>query len=366
MPFSIVREDICRIHADAIVNAANEDLLEGGGVCGAIFAAAGRRRLTAACRRIGHVDTGAAVATKAFSLPARHIIHTAGPIWRGGGYGEEEALRSCYRSSLELAKSLEDTSIAFPLISSGIYGYPKDQAVQIALEEISRFLETEEFEVTLAVFDRGGLSAAERHADVERYIDDVYVDNSAWTARARWEMSEPSFLGKESLPSLREPEADSDSYSESMSASEPMPMAKPSMPPAPTSSPRFGIRKQTRDLDTLLEHLDRGFSDTLMALIDERGMKDSEVYKRANMSRQHFSKIRSNRSYQPKKPTVLALAIALRLNCDEAQGLLGSAGYTLSHADKRDVIVEYYLANGVYDIAEINLTLFDYQQPILK
>lgn len=355
MPFTIVRDDICRRRADAIVCATNNELREGGGVMGAIYAAAGRRRLTAACARIGHVDTGDAVATKAYSLQARHIIHTAGPVWHAQ-QEDEDLLRSCYRRSLEVATSLGDKSVAFPLISCGNNGFPIYLAARIAREEISAYLADHELDVTLVVFGSDALQGVQ-DADVKRYIDDAYVrehlvPRSAWEARRRG----PGFTGRErrfeshadaSMPPTMDSMA-------SMPVAESAPMAAPSMAPS-----RAG------NLDDILRDLDAGFSETLITLIDARRMTDVEVYKRANMTRQHFSKIRKNRHYRPKKETVLALAVALRLTVPETQDLLARAGFALTHADKRDIIVEYHLVHGIYDINVINICLFDYDQPLL-
>lgn len=153
MPLEIVQNDITKMEADAIVNAANSALQMGGGVCGAIFRAAGAEQLQTACDEIGYCPTGKAVFTDGFRLPAKYIIHTVGPVWRGGSNDEEQMLRSCYRNSLELATSLECSSIAFPLISAGIYGYPKEQALKTAVSEIERFLEKQELQVYMVLFD---------------------------------------------------------------------------------------------------------------------------------------------------------------------------------------------------------------------
>lgn len=349
MPFEIVRNDITRMHVDAIVNAANERLLHGGGVCGAIFAAAGPARLQAACDKIGHCDTGSAVATPAFALPARHVIHAVGPIWHGGHDGEEQALRSCYRSALLLANELGDSSIAFPLISSGIYGYPKDQAIDVAIDEIRTFLTDHDMDVYLAIFDSSSLRASKgRFAHIVEYINDHYVEQSHYLRRSIRENLPGQYGGnvaaETSRPAARAPEiCDS--------------AAAPAHP--------GGRSKHQGILRRMLETLDASFSETLFAMIDERGLKDSEVYKRANMSRQHFSKIRNKRGYHPKKQTVLALAVALELTLDETRLLLERAGYAMTHADERDVIVEYYIGRGDYDIYEINLALYAFDQPLL-
>ncbi|MDO4536944.1 MAG: macro domain-containing protein [Coriobacteriales bacterium] len=384
MPFNIVRNDITRMQVDAIVNAANEGLRHGGGVCGAIFAAAGPAQLQAACDKIGHCDTGSAVATPAFALPANHVIHAVGPIWHGGAYGEEEALRGCYRSSLELAAELGDESIAFPLISSGIYGYPKDQAIDVAISEIHRFLDTHEMDVYLIIFDAEALRASTgRFGEIAQLVDDTYVRHSAYERRARWEQT----LFDGGLPAAPPPAASAPMPAPPVGSSgksggrttkpreglskklrsliAPAERGASEQSAAPTAAPvREGARADT-SLEDLLDHLDASFSTTLLSMIDQRGLKDSEVYKRANMSRQHFSKIRSNPAYQPKKHTVFALAVALELDAHDTRLLLERAGFALTHADKRDIIVEHFIEQKNYDIYEINLALYAFDQPLL-
>lgn len=440
MPLTLVRNDITHVKADAIVNAANEHLWQGGGVCGAIFAAAGAKKMQKACDKIGHCDTGKAVATPAFALPAKYVIHTVGPVWRGGTHGDNEMLASCYRSSLELAESLGCTSVAFPLISAGIYGFPRREALRIAQNEIRAFLDEHEMDVTLVLYDKDSMVLADDlRLRVASYIDDVYVDAHApQSARRRWEMEQrpweptnaiPDWLNVEetaeetvlagptvsadAAPSPTAPtrkhcpycgspveqdaifcincghdlkgaqslgETGSFQSFDAMSAptfaresayptSAPQPLEAVSAAPAP--SPRESAKRKTtgvnlpNPLRNLLDHLDAGFSETLLSLIDERGLKDAQVYKRANISRQHFSKMRSNPRYKPTKTTVLALAVALQLSLEDTSMLLERAGFALSHADRRDVIVEFFIRSGDYDIFKINDVLFAYDQPLL-
>lgn len=379
MPFTIVRDDITHVRVDAIVNAANTDLLMGGGVCGAIFRAAGSRKLQEACDKIGHCDTGQAVATPAFALHARYVIHTAGPIWHGGSQRERTLLASCYRTSLELAASLECASIAFPLISAGIYGYPRREALEVAKAEIIAFLETHEMDVRLVLFDAQVMELADDlRLRVERYIDDVYVDASGYSARRPWENAAPHFEDGEAVGYATDAMLDAEDMSFPDSAgSYSMPTVAPSAPQAtaprvssaPSAAPRASKQRERLKLPgtlrNLLSHLDAGFSETLLAMIDERDLKDAQVYKRANLSRQHFSKIRSNPRYRPTKQTVLALAVALELSLDETQLLLQRAGFALSHADRRDVIVEFFIREGIYDVFQINEALFAFDQPLL-
>ena len=322
MPFTIVRQDITKMQVDAIVNAANTELAMGGGVCGAIFSAAGAAELQRACREVSPVKTGCAAITPGFRLPARYVIHAVGPVYRRQDGGQSERLlRSAYLSSLRLAEENRCGSIAFPLISSGIYGYPKEEALQVAVSAIREFLASHDMEVYLAIFDRASFVLSEkRFGAIESYIDENYP--SAHSAPR-------ALLGVENK-ALREAGA----------------------------APAGG-------LDRLVGNLDEPFNTALLRLIDAKGKTDVEVYRRANIDRKLFSKIRIGKGYLPSKRTALALAIALELSLEETDDLLERAGYALSHSQKFDVIVEYFIVNGKYDIFEINEVLFQYDQPLL-
>ena len=333
MPFQIVRNDITKMKVDAIVNAANTALQQGGGVCGAIFATAGATKLQAECDCIGHCATGEAIITKGYDLPARHIIHTAGPVWQGGSSGEERLLRNCYINSLRLAEQNGCESVAFPLISSGIYGYPKRQAMQVAISAIGEFLQEHDMTAYLVVFDpEATLIGEKRYSSIEKYIDDHYVEAH----------SKPMYQRLIHSNRMKAQRVDKEPRCDSCAAV-----------PAP------------RSLEDVLGQMEETFSEMLLRLIDEKGMTDVEVYKRANMDRKLFSKIRSNRHYNPGKPTVLALAVALRLSLDETLYLLRRAGYTLSHSSRFDLIVEYFIDQKDCDIYRINEALFDFGQPLL-
>jgi len=339
MPFTIVRQDITIMQVDAIVNAANTQLAMGGGVCGAIFRAAGASELQEACDRLAPIQTGDAVITPGFRLPARYIIHTAGPVYRDGKSGEAEQLRASYLNSLKRAVENQCESIAFPLISSGIYGYPKGEALQVASSAIQDFLSDHDLEVYLAVFDKASFVISEKLlGEVTQYIDEHYVE--AHREKRRKLLDVESRLVREAV------------YSE-YDGAKPSPVFKQSHA-APIKS-----------LDDLIGNLDEPFSTTLLRLIDAKGKTDVEVYKRANIDRKLFSKIRSGKGYMPSKRTAIALAVALELTLDETQDLLKRAGYALSHSQMFDVIVEYFIINGKYDIYEINQVLFGYDLPLL-
>lgn len=336
MPFEIIRNDITRMNTDAIVNAANSHLLEGGGVCGAIFRAAGSREMTEACSQIGFCHVGEAVCTKGFNLPAKYVIHAVGPIWEGGAKDEQRLLYSAYANSLSLAEKQGCKSIAFPLISSGIYGYPKREAMAVAVSAIRDFLKDHDMQVYLTVFDREALSAGEeRFQGLRSYIDDHYVQEHFMARRSEAEV-----------------------FAAPCAA-----MPKEASKPKAKGKTLLGSSSR-RSLSDLLDHMDDSFSKMLLDFIDRKGMTDVEVYKRANIDRKLFSKIRKD-SYTPSKPTVLALAIALELNLDQTRDLLKRAGYALSSGNKFDVIIEYYISNGIYDIFEINEALFAFDQRLL-
>ena len=345
MPFNIIRNDIVSMEVDAIVNAANSGLKQGGGVCGRIFYAAGEKEMAKACDAIGWCEPGSAVITPGFNLPAKFVIHTVGPIWQGGNQGEEQVLRSAYRSSLELAREHGLQSIAFPLISSGVYGYPYEDAFAVALDEINRFLFQHDMQVTLVMFDQTAFALGFKlRSDIESYIDDHYVDEHLDRNRRR-EFNRPWY---------------------------PQPMMNQSMPPEAKKPPRDHDQIHTLQslhetgLDGKFEFpKEKTFSEALLNLIDAKGMTDAETYKRSNMDRRLFSKIRSNPGYAPSKSTVLALTIGLRLSVPDAQDLLARAGFAFSPCDTRDLIVRYFLEKGDHDIARVNAALYDFDQSLL-
>ena len=328
MPLEIVRNDITKMKVDAIVNAANETLLGGGGVDGCIHRAAGPELLQE-CRMLGGCRTGEAKLTGAYRLPCKYVIHTVGPVWNGGKYGEREKLASCYRTSLALAKEHGCETVAFPLISSGIFGYPKDQALRVAVDTIGEFLLHNDMTVYIVIFSRTAYQISSKlFADIAEYVDDHYVDVHTDSQRER--------LRRMSVLESRTLSADA--------AAAPM---------------------AAGGLDEALAHLDAGFSETLLKLIDRSGKKDSEIYKKANVDRKLFSKIRNNPDYKPSKATAIAFAIALELNLDETRDLVARAGYALSASSKFDVIIEYFIRQKKYDIFEINEALFAFDQSLL-
>ena len=391
MPFHIVQGDITKLSVDAIVNAANTSLLGGGGVDGAIHRAAGPRLLEE-CRTLNGCRTGEAKATLGYDLPAKYVIHTVGPIWRGGGYGEEELLRSAYRNSLFLAREKHCESVAFPMISAGVYGYPKEQALEVAVSTIRAFLDEEENEmdVLLVIFDRGSFRFdVDLYSEISGYIRNTFDDGKdrgpVMGAAANAMASGGSSVGrcslfsrvksttaKESMEVLSDESAPSEMHMLEESRCE---KKRIELDECERSNEVFFAAMQAPvcekdaeaplELKQALENLDESFSQALLRMIDSKGMKDSECYKKANIDRKLFSKIRSDAGYRPSKQTVLAFAIALELDLSETEAFLKKAGFALSHSNKADVIVEYFIANKDYDMYRINEALFAFDQNLL-
>ena len=336
MPLESVRNDITKMTVDAIVNAANESLLGGGGVDGAIHYAAGPK-LLAECKTLGGCKTGKAKITGGYNLPAKYVIHTVGPIYEDGRHGEKAFLESCYRESLALAKEHKCETVAFPLISSGVYGYPKDQALKVATQVISDFLLDNEMKVYIVIFDKVAYKISEKlFSDIVEYIDDNYVDEHTDYRRERSRMNYPC---QSVMIGSAQPEYLDLCECKAISAED--------------------------DLDAKLKQIDESFSQMLLRKIDEKGMTDAECYKKANIDRKLFSKIRSDVHYKPSKPTAIAFAISLELSLDETEDMLKKAGFALSHSNKFDIIIEYFISKGNYNIFEINEALFAFDQSLL-
>ena len=327
MPLEIVRNDITKMDVDAIVNAANSMLKKGGGVCGAIFDAAGETSMETALKVYKGCAAGDAVITKGFKLPAKYVIHTVGPVWEGGKKGEEDILKSCYINSLKLAHEKGLETIAFPLLSSGAFGYPKDKALQTAISSIGEFLMDHDMTIYLVVFDKKAFSLSGRlFREVKAYITDSYAE------RARKVSSRDVYLERDF---------------ELLEHSRPI------------------FEESSMELEELVNNLDTTFSQKLLKLIDNKGLTDPEVYKKANIDRKLFSKIRNNPHYKPSKNTALALCISLELNLDQATDLLRRAGLALSPSNRFDMIVQYFIQNRNYDIYELNNILFYFEESTL-
>ena len=345
MPLLIVHNDITTMHVDAIVNAANNSLLGGGDVDGAIHKAAGPSLLEE-CRKLNGCETGSAKITGAGDLPCKYVIHTVGPVWYGGSRGEEELLTSCYKASLDLAISKDVESLAFPLISSGIYGYPKDKALEVAVSTIKEFLLDHDMTVYIVIFDR----------------DSYTIDSSLYQGINDY------------ISSKTRPLFGSANAMAGAAASAPAPKHKLFRPTRKNEAMEAAracfedeacVAMEEYSLNSRIEQMDESFSEMLLRKIDESGMTDAECYKKANIDRKLFSKIRSDKYYKTSKPTVIAFAVALRLSLDETREMLSKAGFALSHSSKFDIIIEYFIENGNYDVFEINEALFAFDQPLL-
>ena len=487
MPFEIIRNDITKVKADAIVNTANPYVAIGEGTDRAIYEAAGAEQLLAERAKIGAMRPGQAAVTPAFALDAKYIIHTVGPAWQGGTHGEKETVAECYRNSLRLAEELKCESVAFPLISSGTYGFPKDEALRIAVSEISSFLFSHDMDVYLVVYDKESfVVSGKAFSDIRSFIEDrdvklplaqerrsrqmpdsndyreyrsaapsdgwVYksatpsADSEESTQRKREsiaskrkrfferlrrgraesaESAEPERLAPQPEEMLEEsqrweaqpaercelPEEQTyGSYSSSISkdtlsfdsdelmydldqeefaeeAPTPsVPMGETfkivlpdsaeskyagseySMPEMEPPMPRSAVKPSVRSegsLEDLLKNKEETFQQKLFSIINSRGLTDPEVYKRANIDRKLFSKIRGDVNYNPSKKTALALSIALGLNLDETTDLLRKSGLSLSPSNNFDIIIKYCIEHGLYDIYEINCLLFKFDQPLL-
>lgn len=430
MPFEIVRNDITNMRVDAIVNTANPRPVIGSGVDAAVHAKAGPLML-AARKVIGTMNTGEACVTPGFKLPCKHVIHTVGPVWYDGGHGEAYLLRQCYDHSLRLALRHRCKSVAFPLISSGNYGFPKKLALDVAVESIREFLKDHEMHVYLVVFSKESLKLSGRLVDqVRSFIDDAYVQEREKAeysfsvsqdfdyVREKLDLPAERFTEPETFPCAIESEPlplewelqDEDLDDSVMSNGEETfeedddealfdrepgtwkcskcattnsgnfcyrcgsPNNIPRPRPVGSNIPLPSVAKlkksaitpfNTGELCILVKKVDAGFSETLLKLIDESGEKDSVIYKRANVDRKLFSKIRNNPQYKPSKATALAFAIALELNLEETCDFIGRAGYALSRSNKFDIIIEYFITHGRYDIYEINMMLFEFDQSLL-
>ena len=334
MPFVIVRNDITNMRVDAIVNTANPRPVIGLGTDSRIHEKAGLKLLVAR-QKIGSITCGSAAITPAFDLDAKYVIHTVGPVWDGGSYCEEALLRNCYDNSLKLALEHGCQSIAFPLISTGNYGFPKDKALQIAISAFSEFLLEHEMQIYLVVFDQKSFKLSEKlFQDVAAYIDQNYVD--AWE-RATYSAAEP----------IRNRRRRERIENKTM-----MPMACEAM-------------EASVDLDSFLKKKDAGFVETLLKLIQKSGHKNSTIYKRANISKQHFSKLINDPKAAITKPVAVALALALELDLAQTRDLIGRAGYTLTNSSYFDLVIQFHIEKKQYNVVQINCILYEYDQTLL-
>ncbi len=323
MAFQIIRNDITKVKADAIVNTANPEVAIGSGVDSAIYMAAGKEKLLAERQKIGRLEPGEVAITPAFDLDAKFIIHASGPWWEGGNQGETELLRQCYDKSLQLAAEHHCRSIAFPLLATGTYGFPQKVGMEIAVDSFTRFLENYEIEIYLVVFGKNSVRiSGELGEEVRSYIDDDYVAEAIETEYHCKGFSAP--LRLDVMEDAKEEEKKSESLEDELK----------------------GIYT-----DSFEKHLQK--------LINKKGYKNSEVYATANISKQYFSKLLKGQ-VKPSKEKMLSLVIGLRLNMDEAMDFLKLAGYAFSPISQTDTIVKYFITHKQYSVIKINTVLFDY------
>ena len=356
MPLQIIRNDITRVKADAIVNTANPEPVVGSGTDSAIYQAAGKDKLLEARKKIGPIAPGSAAATPAFGLSAEYIIHTVGPAWGGGSFGEREILADCYRNSLLLAKSLGCRSVAFPLISSGVYGFPDGEALTVALDAIQRFLvETdEEMQVTLVVFGKNTtLLSARIREGVKQYIDEAEV------CRLREEEYGVSDSRREREIRLRRRQMQNQVYGSRREACD----ALAAFPAA--GRPPVPAKPAEVSLEDYLPKDEDSFTERLLRLVNGTGKTNKEIYTAANITKQVFSSIFSKKKYRPSKNTVLALCLALCLDTDTASDLLARAGYAFSPVDTTDCVVRCFLDKKDFSVFKVNYVLYDLNQPLL-
>ena len=354
MPFEIIRGDITEIGADAIVNTANPNPVIGSGVDAGIHKKAGPKLLEAR-KKIGPIAAGQAAVTPAFNLDAKFVIHAVGPVWEDGAHGEEALLRQCYDNALALAAKKRCKSVAFPLLSAGNYGFPKAVALQIAVNAFSAFLMDHEMWIILVVFDRAAFALSEKlFQSVQSYIDEHYIQQKL---REEYAVADSSDIYRTIRERRQRRRADTQVFQSEAFDEETDKLMAPVAASMPATMPT--------SLDDMLQKTDAGFSETLLKLIDRTGKKDAEIYKKANIDRKLFSKIRSNPAYKPSKATALAFAVALELDLDETRDFIGRAGYALSHSSKFDIIVEFFILQKNYNVMELNETLFAFDQPLI-
>ena len=343
MPLQIIRQDITKMHVDAIVNTTNEEMIGYSGVDLAVHEGAGPK-LDAECAGIAPLGLGTAKITAGYNLPAKYIIHTSGPVWHGGLLGESIILKSCYIESLKLAVENGLESVAFPLISSGAYGYPKEQVLKFAVQVITEFLDEHELDVYLCVFDKTSYEfSKELFDEISEFIDDGYAEEECCSDETFPDMELFSLFRKEKSRASTHP-----------------PMQEMMAPQILCNS------AAEKSLHEYMETKEKSFGWKLFELIDKSGMTDVECYKKANVDRKTFSKIKNNPdTYKPSKQTAVAFAIALRLNLDETQELLATAGLTLSKSFVFDKIIRYFIQKGNYNVYEINEALFEFDQVLL-
>ena len=344
MAFKILRNDITKVRADAVVNTANPIPVIGRGTDSSIYEAAGREQLLEARKKIGVIERGQSIWTPSFNLRkhgVKYIIHTSGVIYRDGNHGEKDILRSCYQTALTIAAELNCKSVAIPLLASGNYRFPKDLALQIAVEEINRFLLEHEVDVFLVVYDAESYKISEKlFDDVEDFLSDNLNGYEVEEEHIQYKASYNTVIGSLSADRIFEPAR----------AVQSEPILSEEKKIAPIDVDAF-IRSSKDKLN---------FQNTLMHLIADRKVDNSVIYKKACIDKKFFSKIISNKDYVPKKHTVMALGLALELPLEEYERFLASAGYAFMPSSKFDLIIKYCVMNHIYNLINVDVILDDH------
>ena len=341
MPFKIIRDDITKVKADAIVNPANPEPVIGGGVESAIYEAAGKEKLLEARKELGRLQPGKVGVTEAFNLAAKYIVHVSGLYWKGGNSFEARCLKECYEKALKAALDKGCKSIAFPLLGTGTYGFPKDIGLDVAVSTFTEFLEEYEMDITLVVFGNDAVNVSGKLVDeVRSFVDDKYVKEALETEYKEDRNIERYALPNERFHLLLKEETydvlDNACTKDTSSA------------------------KQPGSLEAALKNIYKeSFEKHLQQLINKKGLRNSEVYAAANISKQYFSKLLKGQ-VKPSKDKMLALAVGLRLNMDETADFLRIGGYALSPISQTDTVVEYFIRKQEYNVLKINIVLFDY------
>mgnify|MGYP003275650922 CR=1 FL=1 len=360
MPFQIVRNDITHMNVDAIVNAANPRPIIGYGVDHGIHQKAGKELLKAR-KVIGDIPFGNAEITPAFDLNAKYVIHAVSPIWKDGTQNEVTLLSNCYTRSLQLALENNCESIAFPLLSAGNHGFPKDIALQTAVNAISQFLMQHDMDIYLVVFSRNAFALSEKlFHSIQSFIDDNYTHEKfleEYGVRDKNDVREKEL--EELRFSMHQRRLYSMAYEDISDCS-----VDELLPCSPLSSAT--IDSKGRTLEDLIDEMDETFSEALIRMIDQKGFADPDIYKRANISKQHFNKIKNNKDYKPNKNTAIALAVSLKLNLDETKDFIGKAGYALTHSSKSDIIVEFFINEGKFNVIDLNTALYTFGENTLN
>ena len=343
MPFEIVRNDITNMRVDAIVNAASRLPRVNAGVDSAIHKKAGPSLLEAR-KKIGYIQPGTAAITPAFMLDAEYVIHAATPTWMDGQHGEVKLLRQAYDMCLDLAAKNDCDSIAFPLLASGNHGFPKSKALQVAVGAFSEFLMEHEMQIYLVVFSKDSVKLSEKLVhNVACYIDENYIEE--YEQKTYGGVAENRRRDRYQMRRMMEMQSDC-----MMAPIVLEPCAKASV---------------GKSLGNFIREKDAGFTETLLELIKKKGMKNAAVYKKANISKQHFSKLINDPDANPSKQTAIALALALELDVDATKDLIGRAGYALTNSSTFDLIIRYFIEHQQFNVIEINIALYEFDQSLL-